>query len=418
MDKKIMAVGIVAVILIAAVAVFFVTKEKDDGGDNPTVTDNDMSIIGRVNTDGSGIYFKAGENAADYVTKVNVEPTSGAYLGGNGTWIVFNPSAWGGKVIGDPGEATIQHVQLGEIAKVMGLKFVKYQIGTSLSNDTLYYLAGVGNYANFKSTLSTTPALLGAFNWEPQYSIAARDGCVAIATTNDMFPEHTCCIIGASHSYITNHSDETVRFLAAYIKSVDKMKAAIEAGSGADYDALIKVAKDKVSMPGLSDEQKEAAILDAFKLVNYTYADTTDKTVSDPLANLKKDIADLAVSFYPGQVGQSYSDLGFSSAEALAEKFVQSSYIKDAMNFESQASYSKASIKVAAISGDIHQLALHYGISEGIFDEYGLDVTVVSQANGPAVYTAIHAGEASLGFIGAPPMTINAMNAKEITPSN
>lgn len=417
MDKKIMAVGIVAVLLIAAVAVFFVTKDKDNG-DEPTVTDNDMSIIGRVNTDGSGIYFKAGENAADYVTKVNVEPTSGAYLGGNGTWIVFNSSAWGGKVIGDPGEATIQHVQLGEIAKVMGLKLVKYQVGASLSDDTLYYLPGVPNYANFKSTLNTTPALLGAFNWEPQYSIASSDGCVAIAVTNDMFPEHTCCIIGASHKYITNHSDETVRFLAAYIKAVDKMKAAIEAGSGADYDAVIAVAKEKVAMPGLSDEQREAAILDAFKLVNYTYADTTDKTVADPLANLKKDVANLAESFYPSNVKNSYSDLGFESSAALAEKFVQSSYIKDAMNYEAQSSYSKASIRVAAITGDIHQLALHYAIAEGIFAEYGLDVSVAGQANGPGVYTAIHSGEADLGFIGAPPMTISAMNAKEITSTN
>lgn len=412
-----MAVGIVAVLLIAAVAVYFVTKDKDNG-DEPTVTDNDMSIIGRVNTDGSGIYFKAGENAADYVTKVNVEPTSGAYLGGNGTWIVFNSSAWGGKVIGDPGEATIQHVQLGEIAKVMGLKFLKYTVGSSLSDDTLYYLPGVNNYANFKSTIVTTPALIGAFNWEPQYSIASADGCVGIAITNDMFPGHTCCVIGASHKYIANHTDETVRFLAAYIESVDRMTAAIEAGSGADFDKLISVAKEKVAMAGLSDDQKMEAILSAFGLVKYTYADTTDKTVADPLASLKADIANLAESFYPTTVKNSYSDLGFSSSNALAEKFVQSSYIKDAMNYEKKASYDKVKISVSVINGDIHQLAIHYGKALGIFDSYGIEVETVGQGNGPAVYTAIHNGVSQFGFIGAPPMTINAMNAKEITPSN
>ena len=47
MDKKIIAVAIVAVVVIAAAVVMFVPKgDKDD----------QLSIVGRVNTDGSGIF--------------------------------------------------------------------------------------------------------------------------------------------------------------------------------------------------------------------------------------------------------------------------------------------------------------------------------------------------------------------------
>ena len=209
-----------------------------------------------------------------------------------------------------------------------------------------------------------------------------------------------------------------VRFLAAYVESVNKMTAAISDKSSPEYAEVIRVAKDKVTLPNeLTNEQKEQAIVDAFGLVVYKYADSTDKNVADPLADLKKDIASLAQDLYAGNlIKNSYKDLGFDSVDALAEKFVQSQYIKDAMSYEKASSYdSTVKIKVAVIGGDIHQLAIHYGIDQKIFESYGVSVELSSQLNGPAVYTAIHNGDCQFGFIGAPPMTINTMNAKEIT---
>ena len=409
MDKKIIAVAIVAVVVIAAAVVMFVPKgDKDD----------QLSIVGRVNTDGSGIFVKEGVDASALVTVVDEKPTSGAYLGGNGTWVVFNKEAWGGMVFGDPGAATIQHVQLNTIADTMGLKFVQYTNGTKTASDTLYFIPGVASYASFKSTLATTPAMQGAIFWEPQYSVALIDGCSSVANTNQMFPGHTCCVVAADHSYIANNSDETVRFLAAYVESVNKMTAAISDKSSPEYAEVIRVAKDKVALPNeLTNEQKEQAIVDAFGLVVYKYADSTDKNIADPLADLKKDIASLAQDLYAGNlIKNSYKDLGFDSVDALAEKFVQSQYIKDAMSYEKASSYdSTVKIKVAVIGGDIHQLAIHYGIDQKIFESYGVSVELSSQLNGPAVYTAIHNGDCQFGFIGAPPMTINTMNAKEIT---
>ncbi len=411
LDKKIIAIAVVAIVIVAAAAAVVLSSGEKDK--------EELSIVGRVNTDGSGLFVKEGVDASKMVTIVNEEPKSGAYLGGNGTWVVFNKEAWGGLVIADPGASTIQHVQLSTIVETMGLDFVQYTNGTSLDKNAVYYLPGIGKYADFTSKLGTTPALSGAIFWEPQFSVALLDGCFAVATTNQMFPGHTCCVIGANNSYMESHENETVRFLAAYIESVEKMTAAIKEGSGAAYDEVIKVAKDKVSLPtDLTDAQKEEAIKDAFKLVVYKYADTTDKNASDPLAQLKKDVTQLSQDLYEtGQMKNDYKALGFATGEEFGNKFVQSQYMKSAMNYQKESSYDdKATITVAVIGGDIHQLAIHYGMALGIFENYGIDVKISSQQAGPAVYTAIHNGECQFGFIGAPPMTINSMNAEEVRP--
>ena len=50
MDKKIIAVAIVAIVIIAAAGVFIVTNNNDD-----VESGRDVAAIARVNTDGSGI---------------------------------------------------------------------------------------------------------------------------------------------------------------------------------------------------------------------------------------------------------------------------------------------------------------------------------------------------------------------------
>ncbi len=415
MDKKIMAIAVVAVVIVAAVGVYFLMG--DNGGDDEVENDY-MNIIGRVNTDGSGIYVNDADLADALVDIVTTEPTDGYYMGGNGTWVVFNKDAWAGKTFATPGPATIQHVQLSQIVALMDLEFKQHVVGQTASDDTVYYAPGIPTYASFVSNVNINDDIVGAFMWEPQYSVAILDGCYSVATTNDMFPGHTCCTVAAQNQYIVNHEDETVRFLAAYIESVEQMSGFIAQGEGAGYESVIDVALDRVSMPdNMSEEDKIKAIESAFELVVYTYKDVgTNNT--DPLADLRADIAELAVEFKNnGQVGKSYSDLGFESPEELAQSFVKSEYIQKAETYQKQNSYETVNLTVAVIGGDIHQLAIHYGMAQGIFAEYGINITLSSQAGGPAVYTAMANGSAQFGFIGAPPMTINSMNSGNIEPA-
>lgn len=417
MDKKIYAVIVVVIVIIAAAAAVVLTMNDND-------EDVDTSVIGRVNTDGSGIFFNEGANPEDYVQIVHTEEEpEGYHLGGQNvdgtyTWVILDREAWGGKIIADPGASTIQHVQLSQIAAAMDLEFMQYSTGMTTNDETLYYVPNITTYQLYMSTILNTP-LDGGFFWEAQYSVAIEGGCVGIVTTNDLFPGHTCCIIGASHSYISSHQDETVRFLAAYIESVNQMNAAIDSGSGEAFEEVMRVALANVSMPSsMTEEQCREAIIEAWQIVNYTYADDVPAG-QDPLGLLKDDMAELAEQFVDGNLVRNDANaLGFDSYEAMADKLVQSQYMEQALTYQKQDSYETATITVAVLGGDIHQLAIHYGMATGIFAEYGIQIEISSQQNGPAAYTAIANGNAQFAFLGAPPMTINAMNNGNITPDN
>ena len=415
MDKKIYAVIAVVIIIVAAAAAVVLTR---DGGDGPTASDRDVSVVGRVNTDGSGIFLKSSENPEDYVTLVEgAEPVDEEYyLGGGDRWVVLHKEAWGGAVFGDPGEATIQHVQLGQIAEELGLKFVKYTNGTAIDKNTLYYIPGVNTYQMFESQLINNPQMVGAFVWEAQYSVALQDGCKRLAITNDLFPGHTCCIVGAQHSYISTHQDETVRFLAAYVESVREMKDAIANHVTGEMDELMEIAINNVTMPlTMKQEQKIAAIESAFEIVNYTYADSD--TAANPLDKLTSDMASLAEDFYQsGQISKTPQQLGFDSYSDMASVLVQGQYMYDALHYEKQDSYDTANITVAVLTGDIHQLAIHYGMAKNIFADYGINIILSNQSAGPAAFTAMANGSAQFAFLGAPPMTTNTINGGYISP--
>ncbi len=291
----------------------------------------------------------------------------------------------------------------------MGLNFQLYRSGSTLSSDTVYYVPDVGTYAAYVMQIENNHTV-GGFIWEAQYSIALQDKCVPLALTNDLFPDHTCCIIGASDQYLSKHSNETIRFLAAYIEAVKRLQAAKADPTSEDYQTLLRVAIDKVSMPeDMSAEYQKVAIKNALDIVTYTYCD--DTTAADPLVQLKADIAELAVEFQElGNVTTTFEQLGFDSTEDMAESFVKSEYMANAIAGDYSDEYTTAFISVAVITGDIHQLVIHFGMELGIFADYGLDINIIYQSNGPNVYASLANGTVQFGLIGVPPMTSNSMN--------
>ncbi len=235
---------------------------------------------------------------------------------------------------------------------------------------------------------------------------------VGLAMTNDLFDGHTCCIIGARTSFLTSNPDAMEAFLAGYTEAVGKINAALADTSSSDYTELINIAKNRVAMPDtLTEAQKEAAIKSALGNVTYVYADTT----AGDLSALTTDIAELAENLYnSNQIGKSASDLGFSDYNALAAAFVDDAYMEAAIAGEYTKPSSTTTIKVAAIEGDIHQIALWYAKDTGIFGNYNIDISVSGQAGGPGVYTNLNTGDSDVGFLGAPPMTIRSMNNEDI----
>jgi ABC-type nitrate/sulfonate/bicarbonate transport system substrate-binding protein len=392
MDNKIVVIAVVAVIAVAGVAAFFLFF-NNGGGDSD---EKGLAVIGRVNSEGSGILLVPGEDTTDYIAA-------------DGTLIA---SGWGGKVFATPGAATIQHVQLMDLASQMNLKFVSYSEGAQLKDDTLYYMPNVASFADFVNATKTAEDLVGYIIWEAQYSVGLENGYVGLALTNDLFPGHTCCIIGTSNKYIVKNKDVLETFLATYASAVDKINAALNNPTSADYATLINIAKNRVSMPdSMTDAQKEAAIKSALENVTYLYADNS----SGSLSKLESDIAKLAEQLYNNTViEKSPADLGFSSYADLADAFVKDDCMKEALRANYVKPTSMTTIKVAAIKGDIHQIALWYAYDTGMFEANNLDVVVSAQANGPGVYTQLANGESDIGFLGAPPMTIRCMNGEQI----
>lgn len=396
--KAIAAVVVVVVIVVAAAAVVLLQNDDDDDGS--------YSVVARVNSEGSGLFIKIADlddPSADVPSRNGTPFYSVASDGTTYTVSTSNASAWGGLVFSTPGTTSIQHTQLASLAQQMGLNFQLYASGSSLSSGTLYYYTNLSNYSLITSD-SVIGVIDGGIIWEPQYQKVIQESSstfTSLALTNNLFPGHTCCIIVGNNSFLEKHADVAERFLAGYAKAVDFVNATIAAGSGTDYDWLVELTANQAS---LTTEEVEAA----FGNITYLYADNS----SGSLDALESDIASLIGSLQSlGAITGSYT-----SASAVADAFVDDSYLEDALKGDFSTS-GDASITVATITGDIHQIALHVAVQKGFFDEYNLTVNLSQGANGGAIAAAMQNGTADFGFLGAPPATITAINAGLITES-
>lgn len=255
------------------------------------------------------------------------------------------------------------------------------------------------------------PTPTGYIIWEAQYSVGMEKGYEGLALTNDLFSGHTCCIIGASNAYAVNNANTVAVFLKTYSQAVDRINAALADTSSDDYKKLLEISEKRVAMPdGMTKEEKLNAIKSALNNVSYLYADDAAGNLSD----LRTDVATLAQSLYDGgSIQKSATDLEFTGYTDLANKFVNDTYIKKAMDGDYTPLSSKTNISVSAIKGDIHQIAMWFAKDGGLFDAANLNVDIGAQNNGPAVYTQLKNGEADIGLLGAPPMTIRSMNSDE-----
>lgn len=403
MDKKVAVTAAIVVAFLLSSSVLILFYNQGD-------SDKEIDLIARVNTEGSGIYIDAKYDAGSFI---EVDSAGKPVKDSSGN-VVMKTDGWRGKVFGTPGTTSIQHIQLQTLVQGMGLKFTPYTKGsdTSSTSNNVYYVATITNAAAYEA--ESTKYIDGGIIWEPQYHALLQNTirkCNPMMTTGDFDPGHACCVIGGSHKYMSSHSDETVRFLAAYIKSVKWMNAALADRSSADYESLMDIAERKTGMD-------KTVLAEAMANVVYTYGGNgTGDTDAAPLTSLKSDVAKLVDNLYsiPGTLRVPLKDLGFNSSQDLAKKFVDDTYLSKAMAYEKSASgYSNATVTVAIITGDVHQIAIHVGIEKGFFSEYGITVKTTTAANGVGVATSLQNGEADFGFMGAPPISIIAINGKLI----
>lgn len=395
MDKKLLSTAVIIIVVIASMGAVIA---YDEALNSESSSGADLNIIARVNTEGSGIYIDKDILSERGGVEAFYTNDSGYY-----TVSETNKAAWGGLIVGTPGAATIQHVQMQQLVEEMGLIFTLYQIDVPTDNNHVYYIVGMNN----ATVVLNTPLLDMGILWEPQYtSIVDSDKFVSLGLTNNFFPGHTCCVITGETSFMNSNPDVTERFLVAYINGVNYVTEALEqhkSGASQQYEDLVALAMAKTGITNRS------VVEDALGNITYTYADE-----NGDLANLKIDIANLAKSL-PG-LSVSTSDLGFTNVYQFANTFVDDSFIIQAAAAAEDGEYEYTggtrNITVACIAGDIHQIALHVSIEQGYFSDCGLNVNVSAAGNGPAVATALQNGEAQFGFLGAPPITSTVINGE------
>lgn len=392
MDTKIIAVLLAAIVIGGGAATYYVlTQDKDQA----SYDSGSFEIVGRVNSEGSGLFIKTSElSNADPLQRNGVNFFDAQYK-----VTTANKAAWGGLILGDPGATSIQHTQLAAIASSAGLEFKQYTTGTTPNNDTMYYVTNLSDMGK----IQLDPDIVGGIIWEPQFQRVVTEvaGYQTLALTNNLFPEHTCCVIAAKHSWLGNNSDAASQFLAGYIKGVNFVKNALADHSSPDYAWLVDYAKANMAAGTLTVAEVEAA----FAGITYLSADGADGN----LDALTSDIKDLATNL---------KDLGlitndkFNNADAFSKAFVNDKYMKNAVSND----YKKttATVRVAVINGDIHQIAIQVAMAKNYFDE-GLTVQLnTTPSAGGAVATLLVSGDADIGFLGAPPATLTTINGNLI----
>ena len=392
MNMKIVAIAIVAVVAIAGVTTAVILMQPKD---TVSYDASSFNVVSRVNSEGSGLYIK--DTVADTTGAMPINKNNSvAFFGDGFSLSEANKDAWAGLIMGDPGSQSIQHIQLATIASSVGLKFAQYVEGTEVKTDTLYYITNLNNFG----TITADTHIQGGIVWEPQFQRVIQEDAryVTLALTNDVFTGHACCIIAANHNWLNDNSSDMVKFLAAYMKAVDYINEAKKNPAGEAYADVKAIAIAKTT--GLTGAEVDAALA----TITYLYADDDKGSLSD----LKDNISDLASSL---------DDLGFitsgkfKDSKKLANAFVDDSYLKDAVAGKASKE-GKATIKVAVINGDIHQLAIHVAMEKGYFDEYGVTVQLSTGGSGGDIATLLTSKDVQVGFLGAPPATLKTINSE------
>ncbi len=392
---KILAIAVVAVLAIGGVTTFIILNQNNDSASYDSKA---VNVVSRVNSEGSGLFIK---NSVVSESAGKLIRNDTAFFGDDYALSTANKAAWGGLILGDPGSQSIQHTQLATIANKVGLGFEQYTDSTGTpSADKLYYVTNLSNYGAIMGNTD----IQGGIIWEPQFQKVIQEGSATyrtLALTNDVFPDHACCVIAMNHDWLKDNSTVAVKFLAGYIKAVDFINNAKKNTSGADYADLVTIAKS--STVGLSDAEVTVALTN----ITYLYADDDEGSLSgltDGIGTLADDLKDLGI----------ITSDKFKSGEKFAKAFVDDKYLKDAVAGKASKEGTD-SITVAAINGDIHQIAIQVAVAKGYFTEYGLTVTLnTNSSSGGEVIGLLISGDVRIGFLGAPPATLKMINGEHI----
>jgi NitT/TauT family transport system substrate-binding protein len=103
--------------------------------------------------------------------------------------------------------------------------------------------------------------------FEPYVSIAEKNGAKVLAGSQDILPEHPCCVVVATDKFLESHPNETAKILEIHENATDFINNNTDEAAGLlPKDIVSDVEVEKVSMSsfpfisGLDDEYKQSVM--------------------------------------------------------------------------------------------------------------------------------------------------------------
>lgn len=390
---KVWGAVIVVALLLSVSGAFLSTIEREN---------ESVSILARVNNDGSGIFLK---NEYEGLT-------------------ITDPDGWEGLTFMTPGPSSIQHMILSDIVKgTFDMKFLQWGPDKDSHNTVFWTQMSPGNMLNYMFTSGSDIA--GGIAWEPHYATALADvRCKGIAVTSDYWNGHPCCVVAVNNTFLSGNEVAVERFLAGYSKSVQWILDTLESDPNTeDYKLLLKLTTNIGTPKSTNTQMSNETAMNAMENITYAYE----------IGDLAEQLAEVVNTYINLKMVQekTLTDAGFESSLAFTQHLIQGQYLEGAFHEDEliggelvkgvrktpvELGYNKGdhitTINVAYLATDIHQMALHVGKELGIFLEYGINVHLHGPfPAGGDVMNALLSRHSDLGFVGSPPVVSSSVNA-------
>jgi len=209
-----------------------------------------------------------------------------------------------GKTVAVPSHSSIQYFLLLTLAEREGVEIKDITV------------VDVAPLANMKIKMEKGE-VSGFVAWEPFVSDAVISGVGRLlASSNDIWPHHPCCVLVVSNSFAADHRDLVVKFLKAHVEATDWINNAKSNPNSTEYTLLMDIA---VGFTGRSREVVDSAL----KLIDYRF-EVDEAFVSSFKAFTEKLIQYQIVPL------EKLSERGYGDIDSFVSKYVNKIFLEEA----------------------------------------------------------------------------------------
>ena len=209
-----------------------------------------------------------------------------------------------GKTVAVPSRSSVQYFLLLKLAESEGvdIKDIAVIEMTPLANMKIKMEKG---------------EISGFVAWEPFVSDAVISGVgKLLASSNDIWPHHVCCVLVVSNSFAADHRDLVVNFLRAHMEATEWINNAKSNQNSTEYRLLIDIA---VHFTGRSPEVIESAL----KLIDYKFE--MDQT----FMNSFKAFAEKLIQYNIVPL-EKLNERGYGDIDSFVTKYLNSRFLEEA----------------------------------------------------------------------------------------